>query len=54
MDSSLIDIVLLQIQVDIRNEDLTALAELLQSVPERTLKGYIEDLSTLGYITEPA
>ena len=43
MDSSLIDMVLLQIQVDIRNEDLTALVELLQSVPEQKLRGFISE-----------
>lgn len=39
----LIDRVLEQIKTDIENGDLTAIAELLKSVPERDLVGYLPE-----------
>ena len=40
---TLIDKVLEQIQIDILNEDLTAIAELLSRLPEDVLKGYLPE-----------
>lgn len=43
-NQALIDAVLEQIQIDIVREDLTAIEELLRSVPEAQLQGYLSDV----------
>jgi hypothetical protein len=37
----LIDLVIAQIGVDAKNEDFTAIAELLECVPDHVLAGYL-------------
>ena len=41
MDQRLIDMVLLQIKVDVRNKDLTAIEELIKSIPVENLTSYL-------------
>jgi hypothetical protein len=43
MDQELIDRVLDQIRCDVQDEDFTAIEELLKSVPEENLKGYLPE-----------
>jgi hypothetical protein len=40
----LIDAVIEQIQIDVQNEDMTALAELLTHVPEEYLIGFLSNI----------
>ena len=40
----LVDAVIEQIQIDVQNEDMTALAELLTHVPEQYLVGFLSNL----------
>ena len=44
MNEQLIDQVLEQIQIDILREDLTAIAGLLEFLPENKLRGYLSDV----------
>jgi hypothetical protein len=40
----LVDAVIEQIQIDVQNEDMTALAELLTHVPEEYLIGFLSNI----------
>lgn len=42
-DQALIDAAIEQIQIDVRNEDMTAIEELLRSVPEDALQAFLSD-----------
>ena len=42
-NETLINAVLEQIQIDIVREDLTAIAEMLERLPQEVLQGYLSD-----------
>jgi hypothetical protein len=44
MQKPLIDRVITQIELDMRGDDLTALEELLKSVPEQVLESYLPEV----------
>lgn len=44
MKNVLIDAVIDQIQLDIANDDLTALEELLSNIPAQYLQGYLPEV----------
>jgi hypothetical protein len=43
MNQIIIDMVLLQIKIDIKNQDLTAIEELLKNIPVSDLKNYLSE-----------
>jgi len=43
VDQGLIDAALEQIVIDVENGDLTAIEELLRSVPEQKLQGFLSE-----------
>jgi len=45
VDQGLIDAALEQIVIDVEGGDLTAIEELLRSVPEENLQGFLSDIS---------
>jgi len=49
---NLIDRVLAQIQKDIKEEDMTAVEELIKSVPEENLKGYLPEEELRKYLDD--
>jgi RNase P/RNase MRP subunit p29 len=45
LDSEVIDKVLAQIEQDVKNQDFTAIVELLQYVPIEKLKGFLSEVN---------
>jgi hypothetical protein len=43
MNQIIIDMVLLQIKIDVKNKDLTAIEELLKNIPVSDLKNYLSE-----------
>jgi len=48
MDEVLMDRVLKQIEQDVKNQDFTAIEELLQQIPEQRLRAFLPEVDSLG------